>query len=423
MKKKTKSQTKKTRSHQLVYLGITIFIVLGIFSYLKNSYSNSTFAPIGINEVGVSSGVVDLTLTPTTSQVEPGGELLLTLSISPGTYKVGDVTVELTYDESKVGTPILTQGSYLRDTMGTSSVAGGKINFEYIAPTSGLSTGDGTIATIKIFPTGSGTTSLDFTQNTEVVVVDPATGSTIASNMLKSATGATITVGSTAAASVDPSTIASAEPSTAASADPSTAASANPQKPSKPTGLRHNCFDGGNKVTLRWDAVSGVDSYKLRLDQKDGSNDKSIDGLKVTEGETSIIPDQKYAWWVHATKNGVDSEAAKIDEIVCAKTTVSTGSTATPTPVPAKSTVKPTSKATTKPTSTPKVSALPSSTTSTTTIIAIPSPSITGSLNDIFADTDDVANTSLETSSKPGFFKMIALGWQAIIEQIVHLFN
>jgi len=421
MKKKIiKRQTKKTQSKQLIFVGIIIVITLGVLSYLKNLYSSPFYAPLDINQVGVSNGVVDLTLTPSTNQVEAGGELVLTLSISPGSYKVGDVTVELTYDESKVGTPVLTQGSYLTDKMGTPTVAGGKINFEYVAPTSGLSSGNGTIATIKLFPTGSGTTTLAFTDKTEVVVVDPATGSTIASNMLKSATGATLTIGTTAA-SAEPSTPASAEPSSTASVAPSIAASVAPsattQKPNKPTGLRHNCYDGGNKVTLRWDAVAGADSYKLRLDQKDGTGDKSVDGIKVTEGDTAIIPDQKYAWWVHSSKDGIDSEEARIDEIVCVKTT-----TTTPTPTPTNTpTPKPTLKPSTKPTTTPKASLKPSS-SPVTSMISIPSPTTIGSLNDIFADQDQL-NSSPEPTSKPGFLKMIALGWQAILEKIVEIFE
>lgn len=389
MKKKViRRQTKKNHTKQFIYVGIAVVITLGVLSYIKNIYSNPSYAPIGINQVGVSSGVVDLSLTPTSSQVEPGGELLLTLSINPGNYKVGDVTVELTYDESKVGTPVLTQGSYLTDKIGTPTVAGGKISFEYVAPTSGLATGNGTIATIKIFPVGTGTTTLAFTESTEVVVVDPATNTTIASNMLKSASNATITIGTTNT------------------------------KPNKPTGLRHNCFDGGNKVTLRWDAVSDADSYKLRMDQKDGTNDKSIDGIKVTEGETTIIPDQKYSWWVHATRNGVDSEEAKIDEIVCAKTSTST---TTPTATP-KPTIKPTVKPSVKPTATPKTSLKPSS-TPITSIIPLPSPTAMGSLNDIFSDKDTLVDTSTKSTSKPGFFKMLALGWQAIFEHLVELFQ
>jgi hypothetical protein len=398
---KTKKILKKPSSFYLI-LGLSIIMVIGSLAFIKTKRS---FAPIDINQVGVTSGVVDLTLTPATSQVEPGGELILTLTANPGTYQVGDITVELTYDQTKVGTPILTQGSYLADKMGTPSVAGGKINFEYVAPTSGLATGSGTVATIKLFPQGSGSTAIAFTDKTEVVVVDPATNSTVPSNMLKSAGSATITIG-TAAASASPST--------------------TPARPAKPTGLRHNCFDGGNKITLRWDAVSGVDSYKLRLDQKDGTGDKSIDGLKVTEGETAIIPDQKYSWWVHSSKDGVDSEEAKIDEIICAKSATSTTTVSTPSPTPTptpKSTVKPTIKTTPKPSV--KSSAKPSPSTASTitaSIIPIESPRSIGSLNDIFKDADALETTTKSTT-KPGFFQMLGIGWQAIFQQLAQLFK
>lgn len=393
MKKKKSRLKSKSTIKPMVIGGL---FLLGLLLYFIRSLFAPQPLPISINQVGVTDGVVDLTLTPATNTVEPGGELVLILTAKPGSYKVGDITVELNYDPAKVGTPVLTQGTYLTDKMGTPKVENGRIYFEFVASVSGgLATGDGVVATIKLFPQGSGTTTLTFTDNTEVVVVDPTTNTTIASNMLKSATGATITIGSAA----------SSEPSTA----PSTPA--NPQKPAKPTGLKSNCYDGGKKITLRWDAVSGASSYKLRLDQKDGNNDKSTDDITKTDYDYDILPDQKYSWWVHTTRDGVDSDEARVDEVICAKTTASITPSSTPAPtITPKPTVKPTI------TPTPKVTPRPSSKTSLTT----PAPNL-GSLNDVFDG--GIPSPTPPPTTSPNFLTRIFLGWQAIIQKINEIFK
>jgi cell division septation protein DedD len=377
----------------LVVLAIISLATIVYYSWPKP-------VPTAINYVGISSGTIDLSLTPSTLDITPNTESTLSLNIVAGANHVTGAQIEIVFDPDKLGVPTVTLGDFLPVNMESLKIEGGKITFAVAAsPSSGGKTGSGVLATIRIKPDLVGITSLTFGQKTAVYATESA------DNLLKSASDASITISAA---------LSSAEPSTAASID----------KPAKPTGLRHNCFDGGNKITLRWDAVSGVDSYKLRLDQKDGDGDKSINGLKVTEGETTIIPDQKYSWWVHSTKDGVDSEEAKIDEIVCAKTVTTTVAADAPVPTSTpKSTPKPTVKATAKPSV--KSSSKPSpSTTSTTTasIIPIESPRSIGSLNDIFKDADALETTAKSTT-KPGFFQMLGLGWQAIFQQLAQIFK
>jgi hypothetical protein len=389
---KTKVYKKSKRFNFATPLIILGLITLGVMAW----YSKPSPTPLQINVVGESDGNIELSLTPATKTVTPNTKVDLTLTANvTGTAKLDGIDAELTYS-GVCGTPVVTQGTFLANSLSAAKVESGSIKFSYSKPTNVAEIiGSGPVATISLTPTLVGECTFAFTENTLVASIDKVT------NDLKSATGSTIT-------------IAAAEASATASASPST----TPEKPAKPTGLRSNCFDGGNKITLRWDSVSGADSYKLRLDQKDGTGDKSVDGLTKTESEQSIIPDQKYSWWVHASKSGVDSEEAKINEVVCAKTT--TTSTATPTPTPT-STPKTTVKPTVKPTATPKATVKASS-SPTTSIIPIASPASFGSLNDIFTDKDAVTDAPKSTA-KPSFFAQISLGWQAIFTQLALLFK
>ena len=391
-KKPVHHQTKNLNlSTPLIILSL---ITLGVMAW----YSKPTSAPLKINLVGGSDGNIELSLTPATKTITPNTKVDLALTANvTGTAKLDGIDAELTYS-GVCGTPIVTQGTFLANSLSDAKVESGSIKFSYSKPTNVAEIiGSGPVATISLTPTLVGDCTFAFTENTLAVSTDKVT------NDLKSATGSTVTIAA-AEASVSPSVTASASPST------------TPEKPAKPTGLRSNCLGGGDKITLRWDSVSGADSYKLRLDQKDGTNDKSVDGLTKTDSEQTIIPDQKYSWWVHATKSGVDSEEAKVDEVICAKAT--TASTATPTPTP---TPKPTVKPTVKPTSTPKATIKPSS-TPTTSIIPIASPASFGSLNDIFTD-KNVMTDAPKSTTKPSFFAQIALGWQAIFTQLALLFK
>lgn len=195
-------------------------------------------------------------------------------------------------------------------------------------------------------------------------------------------------------------------PSPSPSVAPSTPAS--PEKPAKPTGLRSNCYDNGNKITLRWDSVSGVDSYKVRMDQKDGNDDKSNDGVQVAEYNYTVVAGQKYAWWVHSVKAGVDSEEAKINEVVCEKSNIPTTTpTPTTTPVAAKATATPRASTATKASPTPSAS-------STTQYIVKQN---TGSLNDIFANPEAVTESLEEESATKLTF------WQKLVKWLTEIFN
>lgn len=362
-------------------------ITLGVIAW----YSWPRPVKVDINMVGDVAGSVTLALTPPAVALTPNTESTLTLTIDTTTSHVTGATIEIIYEPTKIGTPVVTLGDFLPNVLAPVKMENGRLSFTLAAPPdSGGIIGSGTLAKIKIKPPIAGTSSLTFGEMNGVFALGNQ------SNQIKLASDTTITV-------------------------------TNPVvKPNKPTGLRSNCFDGGKKITYRWDAVTGVDSYKLRTDQKDGGNDKSIDNITKTEYELDIIPNQKYSWWVHSTKNNVDSEEAKIDSVLCEVTLATPTPTPTPKPTP-KPTIKPKTKGDVvptdtpipKPTATPKVTATP---------IATASPSLKpnaagGSLNDIFKDTDEVKAGSSKSETKPGFFQMIALGWKSILDSLANMFK
>lgn len=147
---------------------------------------------ISINEVslvGEASGTATLTLSPGAISTAPNTESTLTLSINTGVSRVTGAQVEIIYEPSKIGTPVVTLGSFLPNVFVSPKIENGKIIFTLAAPpSSGGIIGSGTLATIKIKPTVVGTSSLSFGESNAVFAVGGQT------NVLKLASDATITI-------------------------------------------------------------------------------------------------------------------------------------------------------------------------------------------------------------------------------------
>lgn len=105
---------------------------------------------------------------------------------------------------------------------------------------------------------------------------------------------------------------------------------------SAPLNPRFTCNPDGKSVRLQWDGVTDVDSYKVRLDDKNGKV-TNYDNLKDPQYIATVVPDKMYSFWVHSHKGGLDSNQSTAIDFTCK-------ATATPTP-------KPTVKATAKPAS------------------------------------------------------------------------
>lgn len=121
-------------------------------------------------------------------------------------------------------------------------------------------------------------------------------------------------------------------------------------KPPAPTNLKFTCNPDGKSVRLMWDGVVSSESYKVRLDDKNGKV-TNFDNLKEAQYITSVTPNKQYSFWVHSSKSSQDSNQSTAIDFTCKVT-------ATPTPTP-KTTIKPTIKPTVKPTSAPTITATP----------------------------------------------------------------
>ncbi len=156
-KKAINKYSKLTKS--LVILGI---ITLGVIAFYTWPTPKPT--PIAINLVGNSSGFVDLSLSPSSINIEPNQQTIITLSITGGDKLITAAQIELAYDETKLGTPTIVQGDFLTNVLSSVKTTGGKIAFTYaVAPADGGKAGSGTLATIKFTPTVASSTTLTFT--------------------------------------------------------------------------------------------------------------------------------------------------------------------------------------------------------------------------------------------------------------------
>lgn len=101
-----------------------------------------------------------------------------------------------------------------------------------------------------------------------------------------------------------------------------------------PLNLRVSCNPDGKSARLMWDGVVDAESYKIRLDDKNGKV-TNYDNLKEAQYIATVTPDKMYSFWAHSHKGGLDSNQSTAIDFTCKVT-------ATPTPTP-RSTAKPTS--------------------------------------------------------------------------------
>ncbi len=168
----------------------TLVVGFGLFGFSVIPKSTQ----ITINEIINSTGAITLALTPATLNATLNADSTLSLTANTNSVKLMVLAVELTYDPTVIGTPTITQGSFLGNTLSSPKVESGKIAFTYAAtPDSGGATGTGEIATIKFKPVATGVSAFTFTPNSIATAVKD--GERILNNSLRSAQDATITVG------------------------------------------------------------------------------------------------------------------------------------------------------------------------------------------------------------------------------------
>lgn len=185
--KHTHRPRKSSRNYKPLIIGLLAFGAVAYFAISR--LPRQTPTPIGINEVTSIPATVTLSLPPTIS-ANSGTDSTVDIMIDTGGAKVTAVQVELTYDQSKISTPTLTQGDFLADKLGTPKIKDGFISFIYVVPLqSDGKSGTGRIATLKFKAQGSDS-QISFTSKTMVAAVGTN------SNVLQSATGTNIVLAS-----------------------------------------------------------------------------------------------------------------------------------------------------------------------------------------------------------------------------------
>lgn len=117
-------------------------------------------------------------------------------------------------------------------------------------------------------------------------------------------------------------------------------------KPSAPTNPTIACASDGKSARLMWDGITDAESYKVRLDDKNG-HVTNYDDIKQLQYIVGVTPDKAYSFWVHTHKGSLDSNQSTAIDFTC-----KASSTSTPTPT-VKPSIKPSPKPTTQATSTP----------------------------------------------------------------------
>lgn len=283
--KKTNSRKK---SHPSLFTAAVICILLTVVFAAFWRQSIVPIAPLNISQVGVSDGSVTLEIVPSSATVEKGTEKSFTLKASvDDPKKLTGIQVEITYDQAKVGTPVVTKGDFLTLEIAPAQVKNGKITFAYGASTSsGGVTGSGTLATIKVTPPSAGTSKLEFTENTEAFVIGRL------DSALKSAGNATII----AEEPVEPSGSPSSSPAGSPSPSPSPSVSPSPSATVKPasrtTTLRTSTVTCSS-LSFSWDKIKDAKGYIIDLADNKDFNSKLSSGTLGSDKENYTFSNLK----------------------------------------------------------------------------------------------------------------------------------
>ena len=331
---------KKTPSQSRIFLLILCLALAAGLIYFVRTFFVTT--PPQVAVVGSPTGSVSLDLVTDTTNLALNQEASFTLSYNSLSEHLTGIQAEITYDPTRLSISNFSPSSSFPSVLQTAKVENGKISFAYGVPLeSGGLTGSGTVATFKAKALKVGSADLTFSSNTLTTTTEKT------DNTLKSVSGSTLTITDPSGASSAPSSSPtqslspSANPSSSPRASRSPSPSPSPSnqsviKPASPGNLRYNCYDNGNKITLRWDEVSGVGEYLLKMDA-DNNNYDVNETVTGHEKELSIHANTKYSWTLNSRKSGVTSDEVKV-EFTCSGSSNATATpTATPTPTPAAS--------------------------------------------------------------------------------------
>lgn len=168
------------------YTGLAI-LALGAAAYLPRLIRQNA-EPVRIAEV-TTTGKVSLALTPATASLAPNATLDLTLSINAGQALATGTTTVITYDPTFLTAQSVTRGDFFGNELEAATISNGRISFTYVVPpSSGGKAGTGSVATLRFKALKSGSTTVNFGNETIATVIgDDA-------NSLKSVAGATLAI-------------------------------------------------------------------------------------------------------------------------------------------------------------------------------------------------------------------------------------
>lgn len=351
--KKTRQSTAYPQTFWVIL--ITLFAIVTI-SLLLSSFR---VAPPTINQIDNDSGMVTLTLNPSTATLDLGTSTTIALEVDVADdQKLAAIQVDLELS-SLCGNPEVTQGDFLPTVLSAAKLNGGQLKFAYGASlNSGGVEGTGTVATIKLTPTDVGSCQLTFKPSTKAAIV----GSN--DNSVKTASDSTITVAKPATASTNPSASPSQAPSQAASSNPS---DNNNQLPSKTTTLRLDSSTC-NSLKFSWDKIEGAKGYVLEIGTSVNFEDRKSSGTIGSDNSSYTFSNLPVGtnYYARITQTDIHdypryTTISNISTLAtCPGEKLSPTNSPTPTPKPNTATVKPSPSTTPSSPSTQIVSPAPS---------------------------------------------------------------
>jgi len=196
------TKTKKKSTSPLKIILTLSVLVVGTWYIFQTYFMTKT--PVGINEIS-PTGTVSMSLSPANISLNPNQTTTISLLVDSGTSPLAALLIKLNFDSTKLTITNLVKGTWLPVVLRAPTIGAGTITAELGAlnTINSSKVGVGTIFTFDVKSTVPGThnISFDIPFNEAGVNLEGLSNT----NMLKSATGATITINSIPTITTQPS--------------------------------------------------------------------------------------------------------------------------------------------------------------------------------------------------------------------------
>lgn len=187
------TKTKKKSTSPLKIILTLSVLAVGTWYIFQNYFMTKT--PVGINEIS-PTGTVSMSLSPANISLNPNQATTISLLVDSGTSPLAALLIKLYFDSTKLTVTNLVKGTWLPVVLRSPTIGAGTITAELGAlnTINSSKVGVGTVFTFDVKSTVPGThnISFDIPFNEAGVNLEGLSNT----NMLKSATGATITINS-----------------------------------------------------------------------------------------------------------------------------------------------------------------------------------------------------------------------------------